>query len=82
MVLLQDFQNEQEVFYDCLGDNLTIWEPRFLTMWSFFAFMSKACEPILEGIALWLLKSFNKAKKGCSIERLEVGVLCEEFSRN
>jgi hypothetical protein len=51
-------------------------------MQSVFAFMNRVCEPILEGVASWLLKSFNKAKKSCGIGRLEVGVLWEELSTN
>ncbi len=60
IVLLQD---EQNIYYDCLVDNLTISQVMLLNVWSCFMISRKFCEFIFYVVNSWLLKSLYKARR-------------------
>jgi hypothetical protein len=73
MVLPHNLQDEQEIYYDYLGDNLTMWQAMFLNVWLYFTNLKKFCEFILNLINSWLLESLDRVEKGSSIGSLELG---------
>jgi hypothetical protein len=64
---------KREIYYDYMGNDLTMWQAMFLNVWLFSTILKIFFEFFLNLINSWLLESLNRIEKGFSIGSLELG---------
>jgi hypothetical protein len=59
MVLTGSVQEDEDVFYNCKMNHLSLRQTFLLLLWSFSMFYYKICESLQTLISAWLAQSFK-----------------------
>jgi len=60
VVLTRSAQEDEDVFYNCKMNHLSLWQAFLLLLWSFSMFFYKICESLQTLMSAWLTQSFKQ----------------------